>query len=339
MVRAFGASDQAQLEDVADPVPSPGEVIVALEASDVNYPDILYVEGTYQAKPPLPFTPGLAGAGKVVVLGTGVTGLHLGQRVAVLPSHGTYADRTSVPEAHCFPMPEAMPYEVAAAFGLAYQSAWFALTERAAIRQGDTVLVLGATGGISMATIQLAKALGASAVIAATRGEAGMRFARECGADEAIDVTMDNLRDGLRAAVLAATDGRGADIVIDPVGGDVHAAALRALAWSGRLVVVGFVSKDIPKIPANYLLVKNITVCGLQWTDYRQRQPDKVRAAQAAIFDLWTQGRLAPVISRILPIERFGEALADLRQGRAKGKIVLTTGAGRASKGGSHARA
>jgi NADPH2:quinone reductase len=322
IVRQFAPFDQAEYGDLEDPAPGAGEVVVNIEAADVNFPDILYIEGKYQNKPPLPFSPGLSGAGRIFAVGAGATG----QKVIVLPYYGTYAEKAAAPAAFCFPMPEAMPFDVGAALGLVYQTAYFALIDRGQFREGDTVLVLGATGGIGMAALQLAKALGAGKVIAATRGPHGATFARELGADVVVDSSMNNLRDGLREAVAEATAGVGADIVIDPVGGELNAAALRAMAWCGRLVVVGFASGDIPKIGANYLLVKNVGAIGIQWTDYRARQPDRVRAAQRTIFDLWEEGKLNPRITRTFPLEKYAEALAEIRNAKVNGKFILLTG-------------
>lgn len=323
VVREFTQYDRAHYDDFEDPAPGAGEVVIDLAAIDVNYPDILYVEGKYQSTPPLPFVPGLAGAGRVSALGEGASRFSVGQRVLVLPACGAYAEKVAAPEAWCFPVPDDMPFETAAAFGLVYQTAYFALVRRGEFREGDTVLVLGATGGVGMAAIQLARAMGAGTVVAATRGQAGAAFARRLGADAVIDSAMDDLRDGLRSAVMAATDGHGADVVIDPVGGAVHAAAVRAMAWSGRLVVVGFAAGEIPKIPANYLLVKNIAASGLQWTDYRAREPEAVAAAQERMFALWSQGKLAPVVTRTASLARYHEALAELRTGGIMGKAIL----------------
>lgn len=216
-----------------------------------------------------------------------------------------------------------MPFADAAALGLVYQTAWFALKDRADFKPGDTVLVLGASGGIGVASVQLARALGAGLVIGGVLGAENKRVAIEAGADHVIDLGMDGLRDGLRDAVADITDGRGVDIVIDPVGGAVNAAALRAMAWRGRMVIIGFASGDIPLIKANYLLVKNIAVSGLQWSDYRDRQPIRVAEAQKQIFDLWSAGKLAPVITRKLPLHDFAVGLAALNEGRAQGKIIL----------------
>lgn len=326
VVNAFGPFDLAEVGILPDPVPAAGEVVVDLAASETNYPDILYIEGAYQKKPPFPFSPGLAGAGRISAIGEGVDPTKIGQRVLVLPSYGSHAEKVVAPQDWCFPMPDQMPYVTAAAFGLVYQTAWFALTARAQLTQGDRVLVLGASGGIGMATIQLAKALGAGQVIAATRGPEGAAAARTMGADAVVDSGMDDLRDGLRAAVYDLTDGQGADVVIDPVGGDLTAAALRAMAWQGRLVVVGFASGTIPKFEGNYLLLKNIGVSGLQWTDYRARHIQQVQAAQAQIFDLWSQGKLTPEISATYPLADYAIALHALNEGRATGKIILTMG-------------
>lgn len=323
IVRQFTSFDQAEYGDLDDPKAGEGEVIVDVHAAEVNFPDILYIEGRYQARPPLPFSPGLGGAGVVSELGRGVSGLSVGQRVMFLPHYGAYAQKVRTAAGLCFPMPDALPFEAAAALGMVYQTAWFALMDRACFRPGARVLVLGATGGIGMAAMQLARAIGAGQVIAATRGAEGMAMARELGADTVLDSGMDNLRDGLRDAVMAATGGHGADIVIDPVGGLLSAAALRAMAWKGRLVVVGFASGEIPQFGGNYLLVKNISVSGIQWTDYRDRDLSGVRAAQDEIFRLWQEGRIAPRIAAALPLARFAEALADLRDARVAGKIIL----------------
>lgn len=325
IVNAFSAYDQAEYGDLPDPVAGAGEVVVDLEAADTNFPDILYIEGTYQRKPPFPFSPGLAGAGRISCVGEGVDSNLIGQKVLVLPDHGTYAEKVVAPAHYCFATPETMPATVAASFGLAYQTAYFALVDRAQMKAGDTVLVLGATGGIGMAAIQLAKALGAGRVVAATRGSEGAARAWEMGADAVVDSAMDGVRDGLKAAVLAETDGHGADVVIDPVGGDLSAAAVRTMAWRGRLVVVGFASGDIPKFPGNLLLVKNISVSGVQWTDYRARQIERVRAAQADMFALWEAGKLSPRITALYPLADYAKALGAIGAGQASGKIILTT--------------
>lgn len=324
VVNEFAPVEHAAYAQVADPVPGNGEVLIDVRAAESNYPDILVMEGRYQNKPPLPFSPGKAASGVISRLGEGVTGLAVGDRVAVQVEYGAYAEKLAARAESCFAMPDAMDFETAAALSLVYQTSWFALVERAQFQPGETVLVLGASGGIGSAAVQLAKALGAAVVIACTRGDDGARVAKSLGADHVIDAGMDDLREGLRARVNEVTGGHGADIVIDPVGGTVHAAAMRAMAWCGRMVIIGFAAGDIPQIRSNYLLVRNIAVAGLQWSDYRDRQPGKVAAAQQKIFALWQEGKLKPHVSSVLPLSSFLEALLALRQGNAQGKIILT---------------
>jgi NADPH:quinone reductase len=325
IVREFTDFDRAEYTDAPEPKPRPGEVVVELEASDTNFPDLLFIEGKYQSRPALPFTPGLGGAGKISAIADGVRDWSVGDKVLVLPHYGTYSEKIAVNADFCFPMPEEMDFYVAAALGLVYQTAYFALVERAAFSRGDCVLVLGASGGVGMAAVQLAKALGARKVIAATRGPQGAQFVADLGADFVVDSSMDNIRGELRSAVYEGTENRGVDIVIDPVGGEIGAAALRALAWCGRHVVVGFASGTVPSFAANYLLVKNISVSGLQWTDYRAHRLNDVRRAQKAIFEFWRSGALTPQIERVLPLSAFREALALLNQGSATGKLILKT--------------
>jgi len=322
-VRAFAPFETVGVEDVPDPQPGPGEVAIDVVAADVNYPDILVITGQYQIKPPLPFSPGKAAAGRVAAVGAGVSDLAVGDRVAAQVEYGAYAEKLIARAESCFKMPATMPFHVAAALGLVYQTAWFALLDRAAFKPGDIVLVLGASGGVGMASVELAKALGAKMVMAGVRGASRAQVARKAGADHVVDLAMPNLRDALRDEVHALTEGHGADVVIDPVGGEAHAAALRALAWCGRMVIVGFASGEIPAIKANYLLVKNIAVSGIQWSDYRDRTPERVRDAQRDIFALYEQGRLDPSISARLPLEQFADGLQALRDGKAQGKIVL----------------
>lgn len=323
LVRNFGPIETARVEDVPRPAPGPGEVVVDLHAAEVNYPDILVMEGKYQVKPPLPFSPGKAGAGVVSAIGQGVSGLKPGDHVALQAEYGTFASQIVLTADNCHPMPDDMPFRVGAALGLVYQTAHFALIERAAMKPGDTVLVLGASGGVGSASVQLARALGASVVIGGVKGARNAELARAAGCDETVDLTMDNLRDGLREKVRATTGGHGADIVIDPVGGAVTDAALRTMAWCGRLVVVGFAAGEIPTIRTNYLLVKNISVTGLQWSDYRERDPDWVYRVQQDIFTLWSEGKLTPQIADTLPLAQFADALKRLQEGRAHGKIIL----------------
>jgi NADPH:quinone reductase len=323
VVRSFGPLDQAVVEDVPDPIPGPGEVVVAVEASELNYPDILAIEGRYQFKPPLPFSPGKAAAGRVAALGTGVGGVRVGDRVVAQVEYGAFAERLCAPAAACVPVPEDMSLLDAAALGLTYQTAWFALTQRAAFKAPESVLVLGAAGGLGVAGVQLAKALGSKLVIGATRGSRKVATVKAAGADHVVDVAAPDLRESLRNEIRTITGGKGVDIVLDPVGGALTDAALRTLAWSGRLIVLGFASGDIPTIRANYLLVKNIAVLGLQWSDYRDNAPDLLAQAQRQIFSLHRSGALKPIVSKVLPLSGFRHGLELIRAGEAEGKLML----------------
>lgn len=323
VVREFAPVRQASVAMIPDPTPGEGEVVIDVLAAEANFPDILVMEGKYQIKPPLPFSPGKAAAGRVSAIGAAVECLRFGDPVAVQVEYGAYAQKLRARAESCFVMPASMPFEIGAALGLVYQTSHFALTERAAFKPGESVLVLGASGGIGSASVQLAKAMGASIVIGGVLGEENARVARDLGCDHVVDLAMEDLNNGLREAVHAATGGKGCDIVIDPVGGAANAAALRAMAWCGRMVIIGFASGEIPAIKANYLLVKNIAVMGLQWSDYRDRKPELVDKAQKEIFALWERGQLKPLISRTLPLENFGEALEALRNSQVQGKIVL----------------
>ncbi len=328
VVERFAPFEEAQYKDMAEPRPGPGEVLVDMRAADVNFPDLLVVEGNYQIKPPLPFAPGKGGAGVVAAVGAEVSDFAAGDRVSLLVEYGTFAEKLAAPAANCFRLPDGMPFDDAAALCLVYQTAYFALKDRAQHRPEDTVLVLGASGGVGVAAIQLAKAFG-STVIAATRGEAGLATVGKAGADHVVDTAMDGLHDGLRDAVGAVTGGRGADIVIDPVGGAAHGAALRAMAWRGRMVIIGFAAGEIPTIKANYLLLKNIAVAGLNWNFYRDHAVETTHAAQAEMFALYGEGRLRPLITQRFALADFAKALRLLRDGRAQGKIILEIGAGR----------
>ena len=325
MVEKFApVGEGAVYRETPDPAPAEGEVVIEVAFAEANFPDILVVEGNYQVKPPLPFSPGKAAVGTVTALGPGVTAPAIGTRVSANVEYGAYAAKMVAKAGNCSPIPDAMPFETAQALGgLIYQTAHFALVDRARIQKGDRVLVLGATGGVGSAACQLAKALGAATVIGGVRDASAIDGARALGCDHVIDLSAGDLREHLRAEVKAATNGHGADIVIDPLGGDAFTAALRALAWRGRLVVVGFAAGGIPEMRVNYLLLKNIEVSGLQWSDYRDRDPDWVERVQQEIFALWAEGKLDPPVAETLPLSRFAEALGKLKSGGVRGRILL----------------
>jgi len=322
VVKEFGPILSHRLDSLPDPTPGPDEVLVTIKAAAVNFVDSLVVTGKYQFLPERPFAPGKLPAGVVTALGAGVQDLKVGDRVLTLAEQGGYAERIAVAARECFKLPPAMSFVDAAAMALVYDTAWFALRERARLRAGESVLVLGATGGVGLAAIQLAKALGAK-VFAGVANPAKAPLASSAGADAIVDLAKDNLRDALREQVFANNDGHGVDIVLDPVGGDAFEAALRALAWRGRLVVIGFAAGRIPSVQANYLLVKNIEVSGLQVSDYRKRTPELMAQCMHEIFALFEAAKLKPAPTVTRPLDDFAQALQDVVDRRVAGRVVL----------------
>ena len=328
VVEEYGAFNSALVRGFSDPIPGPDEVVVTVKAADVNFPDMMVIEGTYQVKPPLPFSPGKAAAGVVEKVGKSVTTLKPGDRVLACVEYGAYAEKLVARADQCHSLPVKMSYAKAAAMGLTYLTAYFALTDRAYLQSGESVLVLGAKGGIGVASVQVARALGAATVIAGVRGNKHARTVERLGADHVVDLSMDNPRNRLRDVIHSLTNGKGVDVIVDPVGRDTCVAAQRALAWRGRLVVVGFASGDIPEIKANYLLVKNITATRLKVSDYRDRQPMAFASAQVALFRFYQEGLIDPHVSKVVPLDRYAEALDDIRMGHVVGKVILDVGNG-----------
>ena len=322
IVDKFGAPERLRVGDVAEPVPRADEVLVTVYAAPVNYVDLLVIGGTYQFLPPLPFTPGKGPAGVVAALGRNVTSLQVGDRVLAMAEQGGYAEAVTVVANQCYRLPASMSFTEAASLSLVYDTAWFALRERARLEAGETVLVLGASGGVGQAAVQLARAMGARVLAGILRPEREASV-RAAGADSVIDLSATDLRDSLRAQVYAVTEERGVDIILDPLGGTIFEAAVRALAWCGRLVVIGFAAGAIPTIRTNYLLLKNIEISGLQISDYRKRRPERVAACFAEIFSLYEQGKVKPATATAFPLVRAGEALTALREQRAAARAVL----------------
>ena len=322
IVDEFGPPERLRVAEVPSPQPGLGEVLVEVHAAPVNYVDLLVVGGTYQFLPARPFIPGKGPAGVVMALGPGVDVPQVGDRVLAMAEEGGYAEFVALQADQCYRLPPHMSFAEAASLSLVYDTAWFALRERARLAPCETVLVLGASGGVGQAAVQLARAMGARVLAGISRPERAAAV-RAAGADAVIDLSHENLRDSLREQVWAATDGRGADVILDPLGGDVFDAALRALAWCGRLVVIGFAAGHIPTLKTNYLLLKNIEVTGLQVSDYRKRRPAQMAACFAEIFELYEQGRITPASPEVLPLEQAGAALAALRDRRLSGRALL----------------
>jgi len=322
VVRSYGSYDDARVEEIDVPQPGKGEVLLEIHAAPVNYVDLLVISGKYQFLPKLPFTPGKGPVGIIKAVGNDVSGLKVGDRVLAMAEQGGYAQYALAPAKSCYVLPDGLDYVQAGAMSLAFDTSWFALRERARIQPGETVLVLGATGAVGQASVQLAKAMGAR-VLAGISSPAKAASALENGADGVVDLSAPNLRESLREQVFAQSDGRGADIILDPLGGDIFDAAIRSLAWCGRLVVIGFAAGHIPSVKVNYLLVKNIEVSGLQVSDYRKRRPEQVAQCYREVFDYYVQGKLKPLAASTLPLSKFNEGLRAVEERKAQGRMIL----------------
>ena len=319
-MRRYGIDAYGQtpaLAEVPVPQPGPGEVRVRIRACALNFADLLMAEGKYQERPAPPVTLGLEAAGVVEALGPGVAAPAIGARVAVHASGGGLADYGCFAAARCLPIPDAMPFEDAAAFQIAYGTSHVALAHRARLAPGETLLVLGAAGGVGLTAVEIGKRMGAR-VIACARGAEKLAAAQAAGADHLIDSATADLRAEVKAL-------GGADVVYDPVGGDQFEAALRATKPDGRLLVVGFAGGAVQQIPANHLLVKNLTVIGLYWGGYLAFRPEVLTDSLATLLGWYAEGGLRPHISHRLPLDRAGEALDLLRGRKSTGKIVVTT--------------
>ena len=321
VARAVGPPEDLTTEDLPDPLPGPGEVLVDMRAAAVNFPDLLVIEGKYQIIPPHPFVPGKEGAGVVAAVGEGVAGLAVGDRVMVQVEWGTYAEKLAVAADHCFPIPDGMGFDEAAAVGIAYQTAHFALVARAQVEKGERVLVTAATGSVGIAAIQLAKAFGCTVLAGVTTmSKAGV--ALENGADHIVDLGAGNPRDSIRDQVREACGA--VDVVIESVGGEVFDGAIRALDFGGRAVVVGFTSGEIPSFRTNYALLKVIAVTGVNWAAYRDRDPGWVRRVQGEIFDLYREGRIAIPVQASFPMADYVRAFDVIRDRKVRGKVILS---------------
>ncbi|WKN61050.1 NADPH:quinone oxidoreductase family protein (plasmid) [Rhodococcus opacus] len=323
LVKEFGPPSSLRVEDVPDLVPGPGEVLIEVGAFSINFPDILVVEGTYQILPSRPFSPGKEAAGRVIAVGEGIDRITVGQRVLALVEYGAYAEQLVVPQQVVMALPDSISYQNAAAFGLAYSTAHLGLFVRGRMQPGETVLVTGAGGGVGSAGVQLAKARGAH-VIALAQDDVKAEVVRRQGADLVLTSTPETLRDDL----LAATDGKGVDVVLEMLGGDFLTQIIRGTAWEGRIVIVGFASGGQNPIKPGHILVKNISVVGLQSSDYRDRNPELLRSTMAEIFELAEQARVHATVDTTFPLDKVADALQYVKDGKVKGKVVVTTGRG-----------
>ncbi len=318
LCNAFGPAETLALEDIASPVAKANEVLLEVHAAGVNFPDTLIIEGKYQFKPPFPFSPGGEAAGVVTAVGDKIKHLKVGDRVMALTGWGSFAEQVAVAGYNVMPIPQDMDFPCAAAFGMTYGTSMHALKQRANLQPGETLLVLGASGGVGLAAVEIGKAMGAR-VIAAASSAQKLEVARAAGADELIDYSASSLKDEVKRL----TGGQGADVIYDPVGGDLFDAAIRCIAWNGRLLVVGFASGRIPELPANLALLKGAAVVGVFWGAFAQRQPQDNAANFQQLFAWHSQGQLKPLVSQTFALEQAGQAIDLLAQRKAVGKLVV----------------
>jgi len=307
-----------RVDEVEAPTPGAGEVAIDVKAAGINFPEVLLAYGKYQFKPPPPFIPGGEVAGVVAAVGEGVSSLRVGDRVAATMLHGAFAERVVVPELATVALPDAVPFETGAITLLTYATTYHALVDRAAIQPGERLLVLGASGGVGVAAIQLGKLLGARVIAAAGTPEK-LAFCKEMGADEGVCYATEDLKERVKQL----TAGHGADVVYDAVGGPYAEPALRAIAWEGRYLVVGFAAGEIPRIPLNLTLLKGCQIVGVFWGSFAMREPARNRSHCAAIFEHVAAGRLAPHLDATFPFEQAGDALRRLEGRAVRGKLAL----------------
>ena len=310
--------DALTWKELPTPVPAAGEVLIEIKAASLNFPDILIVQNKYQMKPALPFVPGSEYAGTVAAVGAGVTHLKVGQSVACLSGTGGFGTHTIAPAERCMPLPPGFSFVDAAAFIMIYATSHHALIDRGQLKAGETVLVLGAAGGVGTAAIQIAKAVGAKVIAAASTDEK-CALCKSIGADETINYQTENLRERLKAL----TNGNGPDVIYDPVGGDFAEPAFRSIAWRGRYLVVGFASGPIPALPFNLALLKGASIIGVFWGDYSRREPKANATMMAELAQWYEQGKVKPVIDATMPMSDLKAAYAHMGSRGVKGKLVM----------------
>ncbi|PPS32265.1 NADPH:quinone oxidoreductase [Pseudomonas amygdali pv. morsprunorum] len=325
LCKAFGSASTLVLEDVPGPEIKKNEILLDVHAAGVNFPDTLIIEGKYQFKPPFPFSPGGEAAGVIAAVGEKVSHLKPGDRVMALTGWGSFAEQVAVPGYNVLPIPTSMDFTTAAAFSMTYGTSMHALKQRANLQAGETLLVLGASGGVGLAAVEIGKALGARVIAAASSAEK-LEVAKNAGADELINYSETSLKDEVKRLTNGNGNGNGADVIYDPVGGDLFDQAIRAIAWNGRLLVVGFASGRIPDLPVNLTLLKGASVVGVFWGSFAQRQPQDNAANFTQLFAWFEEGKLKPLVSTVYPLEKAGEAIDLLGGRRAVGKVVVLVG-------------
>jgi len=316
--RDYGSPDELVVEHVDDPVAGKGEILVDIKAAGLNFPDVLVIGGQYQVKTPLPFIPGHEAAGIVAGLGEGASRFAVGDRVIVMPSAGAFADRCAVAETSAMPVPDGLDFGQAAGFTITYSTSYHALCQHAGLREGETVLVLGAAGGVGITAVEIARALGARVIAAASTSEK-LEFAKSAGADATINYSEIPIKDAVRDI----TDGKGADVIYDPVGGEIGEQALRSIARGGRYLVIGFASGAIPNFPANLLLLKEASAMGVWWGPWATRNPERQARNLQAMAEMIGKGLLRPRVTGSYSLDEFSEAFRAITTRRVRGKVVF----------------
>ena len=317
--RAFGPETDLTVEEIDTPVPAAGEVLVSVEAAGLNFPDLLCVRGEYQFKPPLPFVPGSEGAGVVTALGADVSGVSVDDRVCFNGLSGAFAEEIAISASAVTQIPDSMSFEQAAGLTVVYGTSYYALKQRADLQSGDTLLVLGAAGGVGLSAVELGAAMGAQ-VIAAASSDEKLAVAAEHGAEVGINYATEDLKNRIKEI----TEGVGANVIYDPVGGELAEAAFRGIAWEGRHLVIGFASGTIPKLPLNLPLLKGAAAVGVFWGAWTKREPEVHKQNMAELFELFTEGAIQPHVSSTYSLEQFLDAFGEVSGRRAVGKVILT---------------
>tara|TARA_B100000959_G_scaffold243697_1_gene267162 strand:- start:1512 stop:2486 length:975 start_codon:yes stop_codon:yes gene_type:complete len=317
--RAFGPETDLTVEEIDTPVPAAGEVLVSVEAAGLNFPDLLCVRGEYQFKPPLPFVPGSEGAGVVTALGADVSGVSVDDRVCFNGLSGAFAEEIAISASAVTQIPDSMPFEQAAGLTVVYSTSYYALKQRAGLQSGDTLLVLGAAGGVGLSAVELGAAMGAR-VIAAASSDEKLAVAAEHGAQAGINYATEDLKNRIKEI----TEGAGANVIYDPVGGELAEAAFRGIAWEGRHLVIGFACGTIPKLPLNLPLLKGAAAVGVFWGAWTKREPEAHKQNMAELFELFTEGAIQPHVSSTYSLDQFLDAFGEVSGRRAVGKVILT---------------
>ena len=318
LCKTWGGPETLVLEELPSPRPAAGEVVIDVKAAGVNFPDVLIIQNKYQLKPPLPFAPGAELAGVIKEVGAGVTGFKPGDRVIAMTMYGAFAEECVARVDQLIRMPAGLDFATAAAFTLTYGTSWHALKDRGQLRAGETLLVLGAAGGVGIAAIEIGKALGARVIAAASSPEK-LAVCRAHGADETIDYAAEDMRSRIKAI----TGDKGVDVVYDPVGGPYAEPAVRSTAWRGRYLVVGFANGEIPRIPLNLLLLKGSSLVGVYWGDWTRREPEAAAAGMEELLGWLAAGKLKPHLAARYPLARAAEAIAALASRKVAGKLVV----------------